>query len=118
MSTRGCIAVGTPEKWWGFYNHHDSYPTKMGEGVFSWFKSRHMTVEDIMYEYGDYAYHLTNETSDPLVIEWVYIIDEEHNIFHVLKGQKGADHKYHYRTIASLSSGDKPDWTAIEQGIV
>jgi hypothetical protein len=30
MATRGCIAVGTPDKWRGVYNHWDSYPTHLG----------------------------------------------------------------------------------------
>ena len=30
MSTRGCVAVGTLEKWIGCYNHRDSYPTSLG----------------------------------------------------------------------------------------
>jgi hypothetical protein len=33
MSTRGCVAIGTPEKWRGVYNHWDSYPTGLGEAV-------------------------------------------------------------------------------------
>jgi hypothetical protein len=30
MATRGCIAVGTPDKWRGVYNHWDSYPSWLG----------------------------------------------------------------------------------------
>jgi hypothetical protein len=30
MATRGCVAVGTPDKWRGVYNHWDSYPTGLG----------------------------------------------------------------------------------------
>ena len=30
MSTRGCVAIGTPEHWQGVYNHWDSYPTYLG----------------------------------------------------------------------------------------
>lgn len=33
MSTRGCIAIGTPQKWRGVYNHWDSYPTGLGVEV-------------------------------------------------------------------------------------
>jgi hypothetical protein len=30
MATRGCVAVGTPDKWRGVYNHWDSYPSWLG----------------------------------------------------------------------------------------
>jgi hypothetical protein len=30
MATRGCVAVGTLDKWRGVYNHWDSYPTWLG----------------------------------------------------------------------------------------
>ena len=30
MSTRGCVAIGTPDAWRGVYNHYDSYPTGLG----------------------------------------------------------------------------------------
>ncbi len=33
MSTRGCVAIGTPAKWRGVYNHWDSYPTGLGQEV-------------------------------------------------------------------------------------
>jgi len=33
MSTRGCVAIGTPENWRGVYNHWDSYPTGLGQAV-------------------------------------------------------------------------------------
>ena len=33
MSTRGCVAIGTPEAWRGVYNHFDSYPTGLGCAV-------------------------------------------------------------------------------------
>jgi hypothetical protein len=33
MSTRGCVAIGTPSKWRGVYNHWDSYPTCLGRAV-------------------------------------------------------------------------------------
>lgn len=33
MSTRGCVAIGTPENWRGVYNHWDSYPTGLGQEV-------------------------------------------------------------------------------------
>lgn len=31
MSTRGCVAIGTPKAWRGVYNHYDSYPTGLGK---------------------------------------------------------------------------------------
>ena len=33
MSTRGIVAVGTPTKWRGVYNHNDSYPDGLGEDL-------------------------------------------------------------------------------------
>jgi hypothetical protein len=33
MSTRGCVAIGTPHEWRGVYNHWDSYPTGLGQEV-------------------------------------------------------------------------------------
>lgn len=33
MGTRGCVAVGTLEKWSGPYNHMDSYPSGLGKEV-------------------------------------------------------------------------------------
>lgn len=33
MSTRGSVAIGSPEKWRGVYNHWDSYPTGLGQEV-------------------------------------------------------------------------------------
>ena len=33
MSTRGCVAIGTPDAWRGVYNHYDSYPTGLGSAV-------------------------------------------------------------------------------------
>ncbi len=35
MSTRGCVAIGTPQEWRGVYNHWDSYPTALGKEVWS-----------------------------------------------------------------------------------
>lgn len=39
MSTRGCVAIGTPEKWRGVYNHWDSYPTGLGQEVWQQLKT-------------------------------------------------------------------------------
>ena len=33
MSTRGCVAIGSPTHWRGVYNHWDSYPTGLGQSV-------------------------------------------------------------------------------------
>src|ERR1039458_5089622 len=35
MSTRGCVAVGTLDKWRGVYNHSDSYPSSLGFSVWN-----------------------------------------------------------------------------------
>jgi hypothetical protein len=31
MSTRGCVAIGTPAHWRSVYKHWDSYPTGLGQ---------------------------------------------------------------------------------------
>jgi len=39
MSTRGCVAIGTPSKWRGVYNHWDSYPTVLGREIWQHLRS-------------------------------------------------------------------------------
>ena len=106
MSTRGCVAVGIPLKWEGIYNHYDSYPGGLGLDLWhillhekdlkdfaarllrcdSWpaFLAAEIGPEDNYDGRLDCA-HITNEDADPLFIEWVYIIDPERNMLHVLK---------------------------------
>jgi hypothetical protein len=157
MSTRGCVAVGTPEKWRGVYNHCDSYPTGLGAELYEhvmrqmlegktlaeigdnilkfddWrnyltgsvcaycgkFEGQpHTILSDIFiasnkggetavmggifgtatkgYPDPEAKFHshndlneiveqqITSDNSDPLFIEWVYILDPEANAIHVL----------------------------------
>jgi len=39
MSTRGCVAIGTPARWRGVYNHWDSYPTGLGQAVWQYLQT-------------------------------------------------------------------------------
>jgi len=40
MSTRGCVAIGTPKAWEGVYNHYDSYPTGLGKDLWDHLKGK------------------------------------------------------------------------------
>ena len=72
MSTRGCVAVGTPERWVGRYNHSDSYPSGLGKEVWGMLKGG-MDPADVLEEFGD---EITSHRPDPLFIEWVYVMDD------------------------------------------
>lgn len=156
MSTRGCVAVGVPLKWEGVYNHCDSYPT--GLGVDMWDILRHIRPKDFaekLLQQGSWpaflaaelqnghdthldCEHITNETPDPLFIEWVYIVDPERNMLHILRHESvgGLDFSrrrparpamlpgrivdyghcaYKHVLVASLKlDGPEPDWAKLE----
>jgi len=42
MSTRGCVAIGTPKAWRGVYNHYDSYPTGLGKILWDHLSGRNL----------------------------------------------------------------------------
>lgn len=42
MSTRGCIAIGTPKAWRGLYNHWDSYPTGLGAALWEHLQNKNL----------------------------------------------------------------------------
>ncbi len=67
MGTRGCVAIGTDEKWRGVYNHWDSYPTGLGRRV--WLHIRKKWIEQgrdpkefpkKLLEYGDWREYLND----------------------------------------------------------
>jgi len=98
MSTRGCVAVGVPLKWEGVYNHYDSYPAGLGQEVWkiaSDEKNLRLLCECLL-QHGSWLSflsrddhldldHITSENPDPLFIEWVYIIDPDRTMLHVMK---------------------------------
>ena len=75
MGTRGCIAVGTIDRWEGIYNHMDSYPSGLGKEV--WNKIRDIGLDAFVEEIRNNKdkSRVTSENPDPLFIEWVYIIN-------------------------------------------
>lgn len=158
MSTRGCVAVGVPLKWEGLYNHCDSYPA--GLGVDLWDILRHQRdLKDFCsrllrhdswagflagelgtgYDASLNANHITSENPDPLFIEWVYIIDPERGMLHVMRNHGvGKDDwskpridppallpgrivdygrfQYKHVLVASLKlGGPDPDWAALSR---
>ncbi len=48
MGTRGCVAVGNPQKWVGLYNHWDSYPTALGADVWAEWKKNPNLPKDLL----------------------------------------------------------------------
>ena len=52
MSTRGCVAVGTVNKWRGLYNHSDSYPSGLGQELYE-HVMRQMLTGKTLAEIGD-----------------------------------------------------------------
>jgi len=97
MSTRGCVAVGVPLKWKGVYNHCDSYPTGLGKEVWDIASDEanlNLLCESILLAGRWEAFlgqrdpvedHVTSGSPDPLFIEWVYIIDPDRNMLHVMR---------------------------------
>ncbi len=141
MSTRGCVAVGTPKNWRGIYNHSDSYPTYLGAELFEHLIREQLAgktfaeigesilrfddwrnylaggvcqycgkitgqphsisggiygkeVENGKYPDPQAKHHhhndlnednlITSDNPDPLFIEWVYVIDPNLQVIHVL----------------------------------
>lgn len=105
MSTRGCIAIGTPDQWQGVYTHYDSYPTERGPLV--WDAVRSGTYRFLIEQHpGGWSVFpricychspefdrrnsdgiITHQDNDPLSIEWVYILDEAAHTLHILNAQ-------------------------------
>lgn len=153
MSTRGCVAVGVPLKWKGVYNHYDSYPTHLGEQVWKYASNKRNLALfcDTILRSGRWEVflkerdelpdnrldYITSENPDPLYIEWVYIIDPDRNMLHVLKQAAvgGSDFSrkrpprpvmlpgrvvdyghcaYKHVLVASLDlDGPEPDWSKL-----
>jgi hypothetical protein len=53
MSTRGCVAVGTVNRWRGVYNHYDSYPTGLGSDLYEHLIARVVKDGKTLAEIGD-----------------------------------------------------------------
>ena len=70
MSTRGCVAIGTPENWRGVYNHWDSYPTGLGQQVWQHLHtvlSNSTTLDDFsraLLRYDDWRAYLNKGTCE------------------------------------------------------
>jgi hypothetical protein len=144
VSTRGCIAIGTPESWLGLYNHSDSYPTGLGaevwnnmqaaihkDGIEAAMHEVSQRVNDAArggYEHNDF---MDNKAASPLFIEWVYIIDDETKVMHVLASRKrnpdpkhpnaldaeirlGGEKWEHFLIDTVPLDGPEPDWAAMQ----
>lgn len=57
MGTRGCVAVGNPNKWIGLYNHWDSYPSGLGADVWEEWK-RNSNLPEELLKYDDWRSYL------------------------------------------------------------
>ena len=149
MSTRGCVAVGVPAKWEGVFNHWDSYPAGLGKEVWKILSGRDDLRslcdeilsagrwEAFLHRMDPMEDYVTSETPDPLFIEWVYIIDPERRMLHILHNQSvGKDDwskprldppqllpgrivdygRFRYRHVLAAKvriDGPEPDWSAI-----
>lgn len=65
---------------------------------------------------------LTETQNDPLFIEWVYLIDPEKRVLHVLahrsttRKRKSGIHEYEHALVGTYPlDGPEPDWTAVEK---
>jgi hypothetical protein len=86
-------------EWKGVFNHWDSYPTALGKDVWRFAsdeKNLGLLCESILRAGRWEAFlgqmeptddHITSENPNPLFIEWVYIIDPDHNMLHVMRHQ-------------------------------
>ena len=151
MHVCGCVAVGTPLKWEGLGYHSDSCPKSLGIRLWRVIQDRdlkqfteHLLQFDRLescWEGGyNYGYqHITNEESNPLFVEWVYIVDSERRMLHVLKSEMLEDEDLSqprrepvmlpnravfygncaYKHVLAISiklDGPEPDWAQIQKG--
>jgi hypothetical protein len=96
---RGCVAVGTIDKWTGVYNKAGSLPSRLGRD--SWdilhniYKGNvnKFTEELLEYErWDDFVEkktkmsheHISSEDPNPLFIEWVYVYNPDEKTFAIL----------------------------------
>ena len=91
MSTRGCVAIGTPAKWRGVYNHWDSYPSGLGSAVWQHLQTIFKDGETFeafaceLLTYDDWRTYLNNgiceycgkRTTQPHTISGVIFMREE-----------------------------------------
>jgi len=158
MSSRGCVAVGVPLKWEGVYNHCDSYPGGLGSDLWR-ILSHERNVEKFCkmlleheswagflaaalgneYEHWQDKLHITSEAPDPLFTEWVYVVDAERRMIHILVNKEVGEEDwskpridppqmrqgrivdygrfcYKHMLAASVSLDDpEPDWAKISR---
>jgi hypothetical protein len=138
MSTRGCIAIGTPRKWEGTYNHWDSYPTGLGKnvwddidssGYFEYLKDLRADIKKMKDDEnaGDL---ITKKNSDPLFIEWVYILNPKKKQIKILASRQGVGespdpkrresgvaHYVHFVAHTVDVEKGEPNWESIEQKV-
>lgn len=82
------------------------------------------------HQHGDLSDKITSDDSDPLFIEWVYVVDVEKRTLEVLashrgrgyksltnwKGEKYQEPQYVHFSVGVFSlDGSEPDWEAIEK---
>lgn len=104
MSTKGCIAIGTPRKWRGGWARH--FPLKevwdeihkIGISKFSKELLEYETWDDYLSKEKD-KWSKNNQITQesvkhfPMLIEWVCIIDPKKKLFHVLVFNRKAIYK-------------------------
>lgn len=140
MATRGAVGVGTLNKFVALYNHWDSYPSGLGKEV--WNKLQNykennksaLEFTETIVQYSEWSkflcgdmrgslkLHMSQDTVDTLFIEWIYIIDPENNLLHVLHNRtKDGDTRnrndYEHFLVESLPldgyDGYEPNWERI-----
>ena len=150
-NAQGCVAIGTPLKWEGVYNHYASNPIYLGDSLWHILhqEANFDTIIQKLLQFGrwenfcgdekeDYD-HITSENPDPLFIDWVYIVDSERRMLHVLKSEMLDDEDlsqprrepvtlsnrvvfygnctYKHVLVASVKlDGPEPDWAQIQKG--
>lgn len=132
MATRGCVAVGTVQRWEGVYNHNDSYPGCLGAEVYRLAKNqydegqlgafcsvigRHSRWENIVKAAAAdlNVARLTSEKANPLHIEWVYVIQLGTEKLHVLAGVEDGE-RYVYKRVVSIPFNTRAEvnWLMIQ----